>query len=301
MSVVGCHKMWSRDDGDLASEDGRTIIGAFTVGYQIIHSVNDDLLSVIDEATLVGPDPLPRNGDLFPNTDSIFCIGAKPQRAAPILTIAIVSYKGQVGPSGKSDSPTNQPPTYSIKSKITQAEVDEDWNGVPIVTANNEPIYGVKRDIVDNVLSIKRKFLTASAQLAGIYAQATNSDSFSVPGFTDVWQPGQAKLVDYQVDTVFGASGSTYVDVSATIELRTPYRTTADKAWYSRVRHEGLFVRITRSSLEFVTRATDDNKEPVTKPVLLDVDGFRVDDPANATWREFQLYDSLPYSTLGLW
>ena len=54
-----------------------------------------------------------------------------------------------------------------------------------------------------------------------------------------------------------------------------------------------------------IVRAVDDNKEPVTKEVLLDARGFRIPEAAEgevqiAHWLEFKLYDSLPYNALGL-
>ena len=54
------------------------------------------------------------------------------------------------------------------------------------------------------------------------------------------------------------------------------------------------------SNSAYVVRATDDNDEPVTKPVLLDPGGFRLYNTTQAFWQEWQLYKHLPYSVLGL-
>ena len=49
-----------------------------------------------------------------------------------------------------------------------------------------------------------------------------------------------------------------------------------------------------------VRRATDDDKEPMQKPVLLKLDGSRETNETNARWMEMRLYGALPYNALGL-
>jgi hypothetical protein len=300
MAVLSCARSWQGIGGSLDT-DGRKASANFQELYQVIHDATDNLVAIINGASSIGPNPLPRSGDLFDGTDSVFVTSIRPQAIGPIMTAFLVSYQGETGPGGFTNSADEIKAEYRIRSKVTQAEVDEDWEGRAIVTANDEPINGITRDIVDNVLTVKRKFITASAQLSALYAQSTNSDSFSVPGYTDVWQPGQAKLVEYDLASSYGEIGSSLVEVTATIELRTPYRTTPDKAWYARVRHQGFVVKVDKGSLTFKVYATDDNKERVTTPVLLDADGYRVESVEDATWLEFQLYGELPYSLLGLW
>jgi len=89
-----------------------------------------------------------------------------------------------------------------------------------------------------------------------------------------------------------------YWQVSASVRFRYPYRTTADKAWYSRVRHEGFYVRPTAGGV--IVRACDGYQRPVNKKILLKADGTRETDPNNAYWLEIKKLDSLPFSALGL-
>jgi hypothetical protein len=290
--------MWSRNGGQFSTTNFTDIKASFTEGYQIIHGAGDSIVDIIEQATGASPNPLPRAGTVYPGTSFVFAKQGAPQQVSPIMTIVTITYEGSIGPNGSQDSPLNQLPDYNFSSKTSESETDEDYDGNPIITANLEPIYGVKRRITDNILTVKRNFLSASIEIANQYLEATNSDPIQIPGFVDTWQPGQALLQSYTCKPVFGDVA--YVEVAATIEFRRAYRTTSDKAWYARVRHEGLFERVTVGTEEKIVRAVDSNKEQVTKPVLLDDDGFRITDPNNATWKEFKLYGSLPYSALGL-
>ena len=87
----------------------------------------------------------------------------------------------------------------------------------------------------------------------------------------------------------------TYWSVNAKIQFRFPYNTTPDKAWHSRVRHEGFYEKI---GTKVVKAAV--NGEPVVKPVLLKADGTRETNPDNAIWLYFPRYKPLPYAALGL-
>jgi hypothetical protein len=133
------------------------------------------------------------------------------------------------------------------------------------------------------------------------YRRAVNSDNFLG------WPPGTAKLMKFSASNVFGETGG-YWEITAQIRFRYPYRTTAEKAWYARVRHEGFYEKIDLSGPGAgtrIVRAVDGNKEPMTRKVLLASDGYRLPVPAEgeeqiANWLEFKLYDSLPFNALGL-
>jgi hypothetical protein len=108
-------------------------------------------------------------------------------------------------------------------------------------------------------------------------------------------------------ETPFGG----YYQVTAVIQFRYPYRTTPEKAWYSRSRHEGYYKRVELPGPPVngvqptaIVRATRAG-EPTAKPVLLDEQGFQlpdVDPPAQQTafWQEKKLYEPLSYNALGL-
>jgi len=94
-----------------------------------------------------------------------------------------------------------------------------------------------------------------------------------------------------------------YWEVTAQIRFRYPYRTTNEKAWYKRVRHQGFYKRVNVAGGSMIVRALKGG-EPVNRPVLLDADGYEIvqedGQEVQAHWLEFKLYDSLPYGALGL-
>jgi hypothetical protein len=160
---------------------------------------------------------------------------------------------------------------------------------------NNEQIEGLSFDLADTVCVIRRKFVTVNLPSIAQYRHAVNSDTFLG------WAPGTAKLVGYSARNKFKfGTGQELWDVTARIQFRKGLMgATDEKAWYKRWRHEGLLVRDAPGSV-FTSRGRDHLGQEVTKPVLLKLDGTQEFDPDNAHWFYTKLYDSLPYSALGL-
>jgi hypothetical protein len=210
-------------------------------------------------------------------------------QASPILWFATIYYEGTL--NSNFNSPLLIPPEISWDDVSSEEPIDTDFSGKPIVTANNEPIEGVRSEFPDQVLTIKRNMLFFSPYMQARYRRSVNSDT------VEGWPPGTARLTKYSAQRVRDAMNGYWV-VNAQIQFRYPFRTTAAKAWYARVRHEGFYIR------DFTTgrvwRACDQRGEPVTTKVLLKANGVREDNPLNAHWLEFQRYEPLPYSALGL-
>jgi hypothetical protein len=215
-----------------------------------------------------------------------------------------IDYNGEIAPSTDPEEPNNPimaPPRIDWDDVESEEEIDEDFDGKPIQTVNREPIEGVKALIPDQTVSIKRNMISFSPYVQARYRRAVNSDNFLG------WPPGTAKLMKFSASNVFGETGG-YWEITAQIRFRYPYRTTAEKAWYARVRHEGFYEKIDLSGPGAgtrIVRAVDGNKEPMTRKVLLASDGYRLPVPAEgeeqiANWLEFKLYDSLPFNALGL-
>lgn len=220
---------------------------------------------------------------------------------SPIFWMATVDYNGEIAyEEGQSDpSPLFAPPRIDWDDVETEEETDEDFDGKPIQTKNKEPIEGVAALIPDQTVTIKRNLLLFNPYVQARYRRSVNSDLFLG------WPPGTAKLVKLSASNVV-TKELAYWEVTGQVRFRFPYRTTPEKAWYKRVRHEGYYERVTVSGGETkIVRAVDDNKEPMTRKVLLDAQGFRLAEAAEgeeqiAHWLEFKLYDSLPYNALGL-
>lgn len=302
--IVEYSLMWSKPTTSAtASDNFRKFQIKLQRAYQCVTSPDETESGVYNGIDLQGNE-LPQLGDRF-GLDYPFAYAdnISIERPSPILFIVTVDYTGELGPgdSNNENNPLFAPPRIDWDDVESEQEIDEDFDGNPIQTINGEPIEGVKALIPDQTVSIKRNMLLFNPYVQARYRRAVNSDIFLG------WPPGTAKLMKLSASNVPNDQGG-YWEVSAQIQFRYPYRTTPEKAWYSRVRHEGYYERVELSGPGAgtkVVRAVDANKEPVTKPVLLDGSGFRIPgvepgEVQTAHWLEFKLYDSLPYSALGL-
>lgn len=302
--IVEYSLMWSKPTTSASASDNfRKYQINLQRAYQCVTSPDETESGVYNGTDLQG-NQLPKLGARF-GLDYPFAYAdnISIERPSPILWIVTVDYTGELGPgdSNNENNPLFAPPRIDWDDVESEQEIDEDFDGNPIQTINGEPIEGVKALIPDQTVSIKRNMLLFNPYVQARYRRAVNSDIFLG------WPPGTAKLMKLSASNVPNDQGG-YWEVSAQIQFRYPYRTTPEKAWYGRIRHEGYYERVELSGPGAgtkVVRAVDSNKEPVTKPVLLDGSGFRIPgvEPGEiqtAHWLEFKLYDSLPYSALGL-
>ena len=279
MTVQSVTKMWSKTGGSLSSEKLTAIdqVWGVTEGYQVLADIGDSVDVVVAGAGI------PRIGNQHPTGIDAYVESVSPEQISPIFWQVMVGYRGLVNDSAVdiewTDSQTTEP-------------IDRDFYGRAIVTANNEPVEGLSMDIADQIVVIRRRFLSIDTAAIGAYRRSTNSDTFLG------WPPGTARLVGFSAKNAFltGAPNERW-DVTARIQFREPYaNTTPAQAWYKRWRHEGLYVKV--GSL--IQRAVDDQQQEVTKPVLLKADGTQETNPNNAVFIHSQVYGSLPYSALGL-
>lgn len=280
-------EMWSRQSGSAESPDGKQRILTMQRAFTVTLAASDPL-EVCYQAS-----GLPLVNDPYPGTFFVICRSLSPQRVSPIMAVVTASYSGEIGPSDSSSSPVDNEVIVSWRNATTDEAIDQDWNGKPIVTKNNEPIDGITERIADQVATIERNFQTINMYAIRAYLKSVNSDEFLG------WPPGTARLMEYNASNVITNGVAGFWKVSVTVQFREPYNTTAAKAWYKRLRHEGYLVRDNAGETPHI--AWDEKtKTPVTKPILLKEDGTRETDPDNAHWLEFQTVDSLPYSALGL-
>lgn len=302
--IVEYSLMWSKPTTSAtASDNFRKFQIKLQRAYQCVTSPDETESGVYNGTDLQG-NQLPQLGARF-GLDYPFAYAdnISVERPSPILWIVTVDYTGELGPgdSNNENNPLFAPPRIDWDDVESEQEIDEDFDGNPIQTINGEPIEGVKALIADQTVAIKRNMLLFNPYVQARYRRAVNSDIFLG------WPPGTAKLMKLSASNVPNDEGG-YWEVSAQIQFRYPYRTTPEKAWYGRIRHEGYYERVELSGPGAgtkVVRAVDSNKEPVTKPVLLDENGYRIPgvepgEQQTAHWLEFKLYDSLPYSALGL-
>ena len=280
-------EMWSRQSGSAESPDGKQRILNMQRAFTVTLAASDPL-EVCYQAS-----GLPLVNDPYPGTFFVICRNLSPQRVSPIMAVVTASYSGEIGPGDETSSPVDNEVIVSWRNATTDEAIDQDWNGKAIVTKNNEPIDGVTERIADQVATIERNFLTINMYAIRAYLKSVNSDTFLG------WPAGTARLMEYNASNVIANGVAGFWKVSATVQFREPYNTTADKAWYKRLRHEGYLVRDAAGETPHI--AWDEKtKTPVTKPILLKENGTRETDPDSAYWLEFQTLDSLPYNALGL-
>ena len=296
MPALEVTEMWSKPAHDVRLEDNfRKLTVKLQRAYQITSTPN------AVEWDIYQATGIPAAGSSFSEDfPFVYADGASLERVSPVLWMMTIDYNGEIAPDTDPEEPNNPimaPPRIDWDDVESEEEIDEDFDGKPIQTVNREPIEGVKALIPDQTVSIKRNMISFSPYVQARYRRAVNSDTFLG------WPPGTAKLMKFSASN--GETGG-YWEITAQIRFRYPYRTTAEKAWYARVRHEGFYEKIDLTGgTTRIVRAVDGNKEPMTRKVLLASDGYRLPVPAEgeeqiANWLEFKLYDSLPFNALGL-
>lgn len=291
MAIRSVDKMWSRSSSEASVTDNfRKFDVSFREAYQVLHDPNEPVLNIYQAQGI------PTAGSSFPNFPFVVCDTAQLERVSPILTIVNVEYNGEIapGPTGQSPSPLFAPPKIDWDDVETEEETDEDFDGLPIVTKNFEPIVGIKRPIADQTVTIRRNFMLFNSYVQARYRHAVNSDTFLG------WPPGTARIIKFSASNVIDRNFG-YWEITATIQFRYPYRTTPNKAWYKRTLHQGLYERVDNTGAGFrIVHAVDKEKKPLSKPVMLDADGYRLAEGATPHYLEFKVFDSLPFSALGL-
>ena len=280
-------EMWSRQSGSAESPDGKQRILNMQRAFTVTLAASDPLEVCYQAAGL------PLVNDPYPGTYFVICRSLAPQRMSPIMAVVTASYSGEIGPGGETSSPADNESIITWRNATTDEAIDQDWNGKAIVTKNNEPIDGITERIADQVCTIDKNFLSINMYAIRAYLKSSNSDTFLG------WPAGTARLMEYNSSNVITNGVAGFWKVSATFQFREPYNTTADKAWYKRLRHEGYLVRDAAGETPHI--AWDEKtKTPVTKPILLKENGTRETDPDSAHWLEIQTLGSLPYNALGL-
>lgn len=301
MTIRSVDKMWSRTNSSFKLSDKfRKLNASFTEAYQILHTTDTTELEKINAPGI------PAAGTSYPGFAFVYADTAKIQTVSPNFSIATVDYNGEVNPKnaggstgsggGGDPSPIAAPAKIDRYDIETQEECDEDWDGNALITANGEPITGIMRPVVDQAFIIRKNMLFFDSYVQARYRLATNSDYFLG------WAPGTVRCTGLSATNVYDQYLG-YWEVTGVFQCRYPYRTTPDKAWYARVRHEGFYERLTTSGVDRIERAQDSAKDR-TKPCLLDATGKRLADPVpgqkfQAYWLEFKLFDSLPFNALG--
>jgi hypothetical protein len=280
MAAISVTQMWSKEGGSGESEKYDSFATRFshTEGYQVEAQIGD---SPEDVLAATG---IPAYGERHRSGADSFVMSKDAQPLGPIFWIVTVNFTGS-----RFDGNVD----VEWTDTTTSEPIDRDFIGSAIVTSAGEQVEGLTYELSDSICIIRRKFFLFNAYTASLYRHATNSDTFLG------WPPGTGRLVGFSAKNQFkfGMPLEQW-DVTARIQFRRPYMgATAAEAWYKRWRHEGLLAIYDG---EGIRRVTDNLGQEVTKPVLLDDLGYVEPNPNNAVFRYTKIYDSLPYSALGL-
>lgn len=211
------------------------------------------------------------------------------------------SKSAEGGGATPGSSPLDEPPEIETTFASSEAQLDQDIGGVPIMTKNGDQLNGASDEINELVLTVSRNlpawdFLLANTYMgSGKTPAATNSDT--VLGFP----PGAARLKGLSAKSVT-SNGFLYFRATGIVQFRSAAPgSTVDKAWWLRIRHEGYTIRdAAGDAFSKWHIALDGHKNEVTQPVMIKLDGTRETNPLVGHWLEFQTSPSLPYSGLGI-
>lgn len=271
-------KMWSQDvvSFSLDTRNGQrraTIIE----GYQITAP------PTFTHVQIAQLPQLPVTGMAYPGVPDTWLVDREIVRRSPIYWEARLSYQGEF-PS------IDMRPVRRWGRAATTESIDEDINGNPIVTVNGEPLDGLTKDISDPVLTVRKNFREINIAAIHQYFDSVNADTFA--GFA----PGTARFLDFAADEETDGNNTRFWRVSVQFQFRYPYRTTPERAWWKRVRHEGYFRNVGGN----IRKCVDSDGEPLSRPALLNLDGTQRTETDQADWLEWQVYTPVPYNSLGL-
>lgn len=261
-----------------------------------------------DNEAIVKTSPrIPQEKTKHPYFSGLRCTDIDVARRGPLHFEVTASYASPPykDEAGQEQGPLAQPTQISYFTITSEEPVEDDRDGRPITTVNGEPITGITRPISDLGIRLQKNFATFDPASFYTFIDCTNADTFM--GFA----PGVLRIASISSDEQFytdqDGNSLPYWSVQVEIHARKPYRTTPQRAWWKRVRHEGYYVRTGFDSTEGTiesARATDANGMDVSQPVLLALDGTALPIPEDEfqitpIWLEFPVFDDVSFASMG--
>lgn len=266
---------------------------------------------VNDTALTVQYDPrTPQLRSPFPYGGYMRATNVQVTKQTPLMYQVAVDYES---PSKPGENPLDQAPVVEFDWISTEAKIDTDINGAAIIMVTGEefnphpPI-----TLYEPVVRVTRNVATYDPNFWAQYARSVNADYFyGLPPGTVRLIPPKARSVEDD-DQQF-----VYWVVSAEFQIRRAAPGSTDlKAWYLRLRAQGMYVYTANPTNESWTAAqrvrtkgrmqSDRNKE-TTEPVMHAThdgggyhEGEQIFDNTLAQWYEWEVFEPLPYSALGL-
>jgi hypothetical protein len=284
-------EVWSGGDASVQSKGDGT--GSASIGRSFEVVVNNTG-RYVDALQVLADSRLPKIGSQYWLSSWFKCEDLSVTRTSPITFDVTAIYKTES--TEVEGSPLQEPASVSFSSTSTDGAVDEDINGTPILTANGESISGVKMPFVDLKANVSKNIASFNPVSIYVYGNAVNSVAFM--GFPAGVVRCSSISAKQNISDEFS-----FWTVSVEFEFRRPINTTNDKAWWSRIRHEGFKVKTPHptNAGEFIyPHAIDDGGKEVTKPVMLKEDGTPETDPEVAYFQEWEVHKKENLNSMGL-
>jgi hypothetical protein len=249
-----------------------------------------------NESTIYAHGNCPKFGSVHPDTATMWCVDVEIINHAPYSGWRVTaSYSSE---REQAEDPLDDPAIVGPWDSDSYQEVAE-------VDTNDELILNSAGDPFDPPLmkDFSRRNVTVRKNVAAVpswfldYEDAVNSDVFTVGGLSI--QVGKAKCKKTGVSEKKTRNGIDYYEVTTLIHF-------SKKGWKRRVLDVGFRQLsddgLSRVKITVMSDADPPEAENVSAPVPLDGAGRVLADPtpATATYLEYDLDDSLPFSVLPL-
>ena len=269
MAVIDIRESWEDQSLGITSSDGITGETRISRTFTWVSSVPISTLAQVASS----PDA-PKIGDSHPAIFFARVRDVSYSQEGPSYGRITAEYEVPTFDPETGDNPLLAPPDINWDTVQTEEPIDEDIYGRRIATVNGEPITGLTETVFDLSVTITRNLATFNPAAIYLFLNKVNSGPFL--GFP----PGVALCSSISASSVSDGDFN-YFRVTVQFIFRTPYRTTPEKAWFKRVRHEGTLVReevedVLDTTREVIRRAVDDDGLPVTQPVPLDERGKEI-------------------------
>lgn len=239
MSIVDVKESWSGSPASWSSPDGRDGEIVTTRKFTVTTDNSGDADISLDVLAATG---IPVKGEPHPHNPFLKCRGCKANPVSPIFYEVTAEYKAETPDANQ--SPLDKPAVIKWSTVTEQGDIDEDINGKPITTVNGEPFKGIKKPFSDLKATIQKNFVTFDSPVFYAYRDTVNSNQFL--GFP----VGSAKIMRISADQIYDEDFP-YFSITVEVQFRKPIRTTDARAWWKRIRHEGLYERTGGPTVSF--------------------------------------------------
>lgn len=253
-----------------------------------LHAVCDN---VSDDPSTIKTDPrIPKVGDSHPTLQYLTVKDIGFKQAS--LLVWKVSVKYESAPYQEGTNPIGQPTQINYFSITNDEPIDEDVNGIPLVTTAGEAIAGITRPISDLGIRLSRNFISFSPASFYTFIDCVNSDTFL--GFT----PGVLRIASISADKQF-YNKQEYWAVQVEIHARKPYRVPPSQAWYKRFLNSGYRAKFPSGQIGHAIEFEGPVPQPVRKPIQLALDGTPLADQTQGIWLTRPVFSTVAFSSMG--